>query len=76
MPEDNKLYEVELTYAAENATTGVVHITKEQYNFLSWVTNYRNWENLNYESYCGSLIVWCDELEDQNGPDSSRESVE
>ena len=66
MPEDKKLYTVELTYMAEGATGGIVHITKEQYEFLKWVTNYRNWENLDYEDYSGTLHVWCDELEFQN----------
>ena len=40
--------------------------TKEQYNFLKWVTKYRNWENLDYEDYSGTLHVWCDELEFQH----------
>ena len=63
MPEDNKLYDVELTYMAEDETTGHVYITKEQYEFLKWVTMPQNWKDAKIKPYSGGLWAYCDELE-------------
>lgn len=63
---DNKLYEVELTYGAEGMATGYVNITRQEYEFLKWVTNTNNWKDLLKEPYCGYLDVYCEELEKEN----------
>lgn len=62
----SQLYDVKLTYSAEGMTTGLVRITKEQYEFLKWVADPNNWKNLEKEPYSGDLCVYCEELEDQN----------
>lgn len=59
----SQLYDVELTYSADGMTTGHVHITKEQYEFLKWVADPNNWKNLEKEPYSGDLLAYCDELE-------------
>ena len=59
-------YLCQLSYNAEGRTTGTMYLTASEYELIKRVTKISNWENLQYENFCGSLHVWCDELEEWN----------
>lgn len=63
MDNATKKYKCELSYCAEDVTTGTMMLTEEEYEFAKRLTNSDNWDDLDYNSWCGSLSVYCEELE-------------
>lgn len=58
-----KKYKCDLALSAEGETTGYMYLTEEEYNIVKRVVNINNWESLDYEAWCGSLSIYCEELE-------------
>ncbi len=58
-----KKYKCELCYSAETFTTGTMMLTKEEYKFAKRLIDPLNWDNLDYNAWCGCLSVDCEELD-------------
>ena len=60
---ENKKYLCDLSLMAEGCTFGQMWLTKEEYEIVKRVTDTRNWENLDAETWCGSFYISCEELD-------------
>lgn len=57
-----KLYKCYLSQSAEDTTTGTMMLTKKEYELVKRVANYSNWDNCIESDWCGSLDIYCPEL--------------
>lgn len=60
-----KKYRCELMQSAEGTTTGFMMLTKEEYEIVKRVSDYNNWEDLDYDAWCGGLFITCEELDEE-----------
>lgn len=61
---EEKKYKCHLTLSAEGVTTGTMMLTKEEYEIVKRVTDPSKWDDLEWESWCGSFSISMEEEEE------------
>ena len=60
---NEKKYKCCLSLSAEGETTGTMMLTKEEYEIVKRVTDPSNWDDVEWESWCGSFFINMEEEE-------------
>jgi hypothetical protein len=58
-----KKYKCEVSLNAEEAMSGIVYLTKNEYEIVKRVSDPSTWERVMGGGWCGSFCISCSELD-------------